>query len=79
MCALKSLFIVNNLSKNFFLKTKVKYGNCFKNVIGSAIYAWQSSCVSDLLLGVEYYGLGVGNPDNVMVAVGSEWEPHSGR
>lgn len=33
----------------------------------------------DLLLGVEYYGLGVGNPDNVMVAVGSEREPHSGR
>lgn len=77
MCALKSLFIVNNLSEKFF--GRPKWNNCFKNVIGSAIYAWQSSCVSDLLLGVEYYGLGVGNPDNVMVAVGSKREPHSGR
>lgn len=51
----------------------------FLNLIESAINALQTPFVSDLLLGVEYYGLGVGNPDNVMVAVSSEREPHSGR
>lgn len=76
MCALKSLFIVNNLSENFLedqseiivLQCKRKCNICMTEFL-----------CDDLLLGVEYYGLGVGNPDNVMVAVGSKREPNSGR
>lgn len=77
MCALKLFYNCGHSLSIFFLKTKVKF--FFLNLIESAINALQTPFVSDLLLGVQYYGLGVGNPDNVMVAVGSEREPHSGR
>lgn len=33
----------------------------------------------DFFFGVEYYGLGVGNFDNVMVVVGFKRELYSGR
>lgn len=38
MCVLKLLFIVNNLLEKIF--GRLKWNNCFKNVIGSVIYVW---------------------------------------